>query len=335
MSLLITYGTRPEYIKVKPLINEMVSRGVEFKTLFTGQHKDIVPDGADFNLSMTDYGGNRLDSVMKNCLSIPEECFNDITHVLVQGDTTSVVGLSIAAMHRKIKVIHLEAGLRTHDFENPFPEEYNRCLVSTISTINLCPTEQSERNLKGENVSGGIYVVGNTVLDNLLSYKDDCEYTNKVLVTMHRRENHEQINMWFETINNLAIKYPQLEFIIPIHPNPNVQKHKHILTNVTVIDPLSHEELINLLVKVKMVITDSGGLQEECSFFNKKALVCRKITERPESVGLTSFMIKSPNDLIKAFDKHITNYEVDGVSPYGDGQSAKLICDIFEKLNII
>lgn len=332
--ILLTYGTRPEYIKVKPVIDEMTKRGMKFKTLFTGQHKDIVPEGADFNLTMIDYEGNRLDSVMKNCLSIPDECFEGITHVLVQGDTTSVVGLALASMHRRLKVIHLEAGLRTYDFDNPYPEEYNRCIVSSIASINLCPTDQSEAHLLAENVGGNCYVVGNTVLDNLLPYKKDCEYTNKVLVTMHRRENHEQMDLWFKAINDLAIKYPDLEFIIPLHPNPNVQKHKNILENVTIIAPLSHEKLITLLVKVRMVITDSGGIQEECSFFNKKALVCRKVTERPESVGLTSFLVREPNVLKSEFKKHINDYEVDIVSPYGDGMSSKYICDIFESNGI-
>ena len=117
--ILITYGTRPEYIKVKPLIDEMLKENIGFKTLFTGQHKDIVENNADFNLNMTDYEGNRLDSIMKNCLSIPDEWFNRIEYILVQGDTTSVAGLAITAMHRKIKIIHLEAGLRTYDRKNP------------------------------------------------------------------------------------------------------------------------------------------------------------------------------------------------------------------------
>lgn len=330
--ILLTYGTRPEYIKVKPLIDEMSSRGMTFKTLFTGQHKDIVPKEADYNLTMKDFGGNRLDSVLKNCLSIPEECFEGITHILVQGDTTSVVGLALAAMHRKIKVIHLEAGLRTYDYENPFPEENNRRIVSTIAAIHLCPTDENEENLKNENVVGDTYVVGNTVLDNLVKYKEDCEYGRTVLVTMHRRENHDKLKEWFRTISDIACENPHLEFVIPLHPNPNVQACKKYLHNVKIIDPLSHSELIEMLIKTRMVITDSGGLQEECSFFNKKALVCRKVTERPESVGLTSFMVKEPKDLEKLFYKHIKKYETNKKCPYGDGDSAKRICDIFEKL---
>jgi len=330
--ILLTYGTRPEYIKIKPLIIEMGKRKIPFKTLFTGQHKDIVPKDADYNLEMLDSGGNRLDSVMKNCLSIPEECFDGVDYILVQGDTTSVVGLSMSALHRKIKVIHLEAGLRTHDTENPYPEENNRRIVSTIATIHLCPTQLNCDNLTNENVSYGIYEVGNTVLDNLLQHKSECEYGNVVLVTMHRRENHENMGYWFREINKLSHEHPELEFIIPLHPNPNVQKNKHFLTNVNVIDPLSHDELVKLLVKAKIVITDSGGIQEECSFFNKKALVCRKVTERPESVGLTSFMVETPSDLNLVFNEHINDCIVYSQCPYGDGYSSRRICDIFEGL---
>jgi len=330
--ILLIYGTRPEYIKVKPLIDEMISRDMQFKTLFTGQHKDIVPKKADYNLTMENHDGNRLDSVLKNCLSIPEECFEGITHILVQGDTTSVVGLAITAMNRKIKVIHLEAGLRTYDYENPFPEENNRRIVSTIASIHLCPTTKNEDNLKKENLIGETYVVGNTVLDTLIKYKKDCVYTDTVLVTMHRRENHHNMRNWFTAIDDLAEANPEIMFVIPLHPNPNVQKNKKYLSNLTIIHPLNHDELIKILVKVKLVITDSGGLQEECSFFNKKALVCRKITERPESVGTTSFMVESPKKLSKLFYKHIKEYETDAECPYGDGDSSNKICNILAKL---
>jgi UDP-N-acetylglucosamine 2-epimerase len=286
--ILLTYGTRPEYIKIKPIISEFKKHGIPYKVLFTGQHKDIANGDYDYKLEMTDLSSNRLDSVIGNLMNLPDEIFDGITYVLVQGDTTSVVGLALSALHRKIKVIHLEAGLRTYDTENPFPEENNRRIVSTIASIHLCPTKQNAENLFNENINQNVFVVGNTVLDNLVDYKTKCEYTNKILVTMHRRENHDRIDEWFTEINELAKSHPELEFILPIHPNPNVQKHKNLLTNVTVINPLGHNDLLELLVKTRMVITDSGGIQEECSFFNKKCLVCRKVTERPESVGITS-----------------------------------------------
>ena len=330
--ILLTYGTRPEYIKIKPLIKEFKNSNLPFKILFTGQHKDIANGEYDFKLEMSDLSNNRLDSVIANLMNLSDDIFEGITHVLVQGDTTSVVGLSMAALHRKIKVIHLEAGLRTYDNENPFPEENNRRIVSTIATIHLCPTVLNANNLYKENVKENVFIVGNTVLDNLIDYKEKCEYTNKVLVTMHRRENHENIHEWFTEINELAKKHSELEFILPLHPNPNVQKHKDILTNVKVIEPLTHSDLLDVLVKTKMVITDSGGLQEECSFFNKKCLVCRKITERPESIGLSSYLINEPTDLKAIFDNQIKEYKIDIESPYGDGNSSKKIIEIFKKI---
>lgn len=328
--ILVTYGTRPEYIKVKPLIQELRYNNIPTKTLFTGQHKDIVEEKADFNLKMVNFDGNRLDSVMKNCLSIPEEWFEGISHILVQGDTTSVAGLAITAMHRGIEIIHLEAGLRTYDRENPFPEENNRRIVSSIADIHLCPTEQNYQNLVDEKVIGRKEIVGNTGLDNLKHLKEDARYGDIVLVTMHRRENHDKMGEWFEVINEIAKDNKHLRFILPLHPNPNVQKHKKRLCGVEVIDPLSHDELMQILVKTRLVITDSGGLQEECSFFNKKCLVCRKETERGESVGMTSFLISEPIDLETAFYKHIKDYEVDFLCPYGDGNSSKKIVKILK-----
>ena len=329
--VLLTYGTRPEYLKIKPLIEEFKNELIPFKTLFTGQHKDIVTIQADYNLEMIDYDGNRLDSVIKNCLSIPEEYFKDITHVLIQGDTTSVLGIALTAYHRRIKIIHLEAGLRTYDRDNPFPEEANRQLVSRIADIHLCPTRNNLNNLIHEGVGGDKFIVGNTGLDNLLHFKKQCEYTNKVLVTLHRRENHDKIEEWFTEINKLAKDNPELDFILPIHPNPNVRKYKDILKHVVVVEPLKHDDLLDMLTKTKLVITDSGGLQEECSFFNKKCLVCRKITERPESIESTSFLVKTPNDLSNIFYKHIQNYEVSNICPFGEGNSSKKIVNILKE----
>jgi len=331
--ILITFGTRPEYIKLKPLIKAFDGK-IPYKTLFTGQHQDIAPKNADFNLDVADYPGNRLDSILKNCLSIPDHYFKDVTHVLVQGDTTSVVGLALAAMHRKIKVIHLEAGLRSRDTGNPFPEEYNRKIVSSIASVHLCPTESNKNNLLKEGVQSNVYVVGNTVLDNLLLYKDECEYDNKVLITMHRRENLDNLSTWFAEINNIASKNKNLEFILPLHPNPVIQAHKHLLPDVNIVAPMSHDDLIKLLIKCRIVITDSGGLQEECSFFNKKCLVCRSATERQEAVGTSSFLVRRPERLQNIFNQHIDDYVLSCISPYGDGKSAERISNIlFADLN--
>lgn len=336
--ILLAYGTRPEYIKIKPLIDIFNKEGFPYKILFTGQHKDLLKEqNPDFKINIHEFsGGNRLDSIVASILdysSITKGLFDDITHVLVQGDTTSVLAVALSAFHHGIKVIHLEAGLRTYDRNNPYPEEINRKIVSQIADIHLCPTQLSAQNLYNEHINvKDIYVVGNTVLDNLLPYKDKCEYTNKILITMHRRENHHWLDQWFIAIDLLAKLYPEYEFILPIHPNPNVQKHKDLLENVKVIDPLPYEEMLELLVKTRLVITDSGGLQEECSFFNKKCLTCRIVTERPEAQGQSTFMVERPNELTDMFMRHIDDYEINYDCPFGDGKSAEKIIKILKEI---
>jgi len=331
--ILLAYGTRPEYIKIKPLIDIFDKEGFPYKTLFTGQHKDLLKEQVvDYQIDIPEDNNNRLDNIIKSTMNVFDWILEDITHVLVQGDTTSVLAVALSAFNHGIKVIHLEAGLRTYDNANPFPEEQNRRLVSQITDIHLCPTHLSLKNLAKEWIDGMKYVVGNTVLDNLVSYKDRCEYSNKVLVTMHRRENHHWMDKWFQEINKLAKHYSDLEFILPIHPNPNVQKHKHLLTHVNVVEPMSHEELLNLLIKTRLVITDSGGIQEECSFFNKKCLTCRKVTERPEAQNQSTFMVKAPYDLVEMFMKHVDDYEINYECPFGDGKSAEKIIEVLKKL---
>jgi UDP-N-acetylglucosamine 2-epimerase (non-hydrolysing) len=189
----------------------------------------------------------------------------------------------------------------------------------------------SYNNLLEEKVFGKCYVTGNTVLDNLLAYKNRRAYGDKVLVTMHRRENHYWMDDWFKEINRIASDNPDLEFILPIHPNPEVQKHKHLLTKVKVIEPLNHQELLDILVTVKLVITDSGGLQEEGSFFNKKIIVCRKTTERPEAIETGHLhLCKSPQHLNDLFKTLIKDYYINVECPYGNGNASQTILDIIK-----
>jgi len=325
--LLLIYGTRPEYIKLFPLIKKFKEKKFPFKLLFTGQQEDIGEFDYDYKMSIKK-GVNRLDSIIESSMNFLPTIDENITHILVQGDTTSALALALSAFNNGYKVIHLEAGLRTYDNQNPYPEEINRRIISQVTDIHLCPTELSKQNLISERILGDKYIIGNTVLDNLLPYKDRCEYTNKVLVTMHRRENHHIMDKWFIIINELAKKCPDIEFILPLHPNPNVQKRKHLLNNVKVVDPLSHEDLLNILVKTKLVITDSGGLVEESDFLGKKVLTCRSKTERTESLGKSNFLVKSPEELLNMFSKHINDYKVNFGFNYGDGSTSKKIYNI-------
>lgn len=320
--ILICFGTRPEYIKVKSLIENLPN----IKTCFTGQHPDLLKDvHVNYKLKIdANISENRLNNIICNIMQ-HSEIFQDIDYVMVQGDTTTACAIALSAFNHGIKIIHLEAGLRSNDLKDPYPEEMNRQLISRIADIHLCPTEFNRENLERENVSGKIYVVGNTGLDNI--NKEGCEYGNQVLITMHRRDNHEKMDRWFEEIENIANKYPNIEFLIPLHPNPNVQKHRDIFKKVKVVEPMQHSELIEYVKKCKFVISDSGGLQEECSFLNKKIIVCRKTTERPESVGTHSFMCPEPEELEKLVDEIVENYEVNAECPYGNGKS-------WEKINV-
>ena len=327
-NILLCFGTRPEWLKIKPLIKVLDN----YKLLFTGQHPDLLKDiKVDYKITIGD-NPNRLDQLVSDCLlQFPDGDFNS---VLVQGDTASAFACAIAAFNRKKKIYYLEAGLRSYNLNHPYPEEAYRQMIARISDVNLCPTELSKKNLINERVNGKCFVVGNTVLDNLLPHKDKCEYTNKILITLHRRENHYQMDKWFIEVNKLAQNNPDLEFILPIHPNPNVQKYKHLLTNINVIEPLTHPELLGILVKSKLIISDSGGLQEEGSFFNKKVIVCRETTERPEAINTGHlYLCSSPKELANKFGRLINNYYIESTCPYGDGYSSIKVSKIIKSEN--
>tara|TARA_R110000796_G_scaffold161094_1_gene277852 strand:+ start:1503 stop:2489 length:987 start_codon:yes stop_codon:yes gene_type:complete len=327
MRPLLCFGTRPEWLKIKPLVKILG----EYKLLFTGQHVDLLKEiKADYQIKIKN-NDNRLDQIVSDCLlQFPDD---DYDGVLVQGDTASAFACALAAFHRNKKIFYLESGLRTYDLNHPYPEEGYRQMISRLSDVNFCPTDISRNNLVNELTKGDSYIVGNTVLDNLIEYKERCEYTDKVLVTLHRRENHKLIPDWFKEINKLAKDNPALEFILPLHPNPNVLAYKYLLPDINVVDPLPHKMLLDILVKSKLVISDSGGLQEEGSFLNKKVIVCRQTTERPEGKESGHLvMCRSPNELSGIFNSLIYNFKVDSHCPYGDGGSAEKIKKIlYEK----
>ncbi len=327
-NILLCFGTRPEWLKIKPLIKVLDN----YKLLFTGQHPDLLKDiKVDYKITIGD-NPNRLDQLVSDCLlQFPKGNFDS---VLVQGDTASAFACAVAAFHHQKKIYYLEAGLRSYNLEHPYPEEGYRQMVARLADINLCPTKLSKENLTNELVKGKCYVVGNTVLDNLVHYKEKCTYSPTVLVTLHRRENHHIMDKWFTEVNNLAKKYSKINFILPIHPNPNVQKHKHLLTNVRVVNPLDHDQLLTLLAKCRLVITDSGGLQEEGSFFNKKVIVCRQVTERPEALETGHlFMCKTPEKLSDLFGIINNNNYINSECPYGDGYASLKILDILNNEN--
>jgi UDP-N-acetylglucosamine 2-epimerase (non-hydrolysing) len=191
---------------------------------------------------------------------------------------------------------------------------------------------KTENIINNEFYSKTAYVVGNTGLDNLLQYKDKCEYGNTVLIEMHRRENENKFKDYFIEIEKLANKFKNLSFIFPMHPNPIVQKHKNVFKTVNIIEPLDHNKFLEELIKCKIVITDSGGLQEECSFFNKRCIVCRTFTERPESVGNSTLLCIDARNLQEQFEYCNNFYNINYECPYGDGKSAEKIYNILSKI---
>lgn len=344
--ILICYGTRPEYIKVKSLIDNL-TKGT-FRVLFTGQHLDLVKpeEKVDHILTISTSTTNRLNNIMSNILSSTDATlFHNIEYVLVQGDTTSALAMAISAFNHGIKVIHLEAGLRTYNPDHPYPEEINRQLISRIAAIHLCPTRLNRDNLVKENIDRSkIFVVGNTGLDNITKLLQKSSSSipispsisnpppNNVVVTLHRRENLPIIGRWYTEIIRSAIKYgdlldleeDRLKFTIIFHPNPEIQAYKLTLNkynNIQVMDSVSHEELLSLISRCRFIITDSGGIQEEASFLKKRLIVCRETTERVELLGNYVTLAKTPADLGGLIDQLYHNYEMDLECPYGDGQS--------------
>lgn len=320
--ILFCFGTRPEWLKIKPIINKLSKD--QYELLFTGQHEDLL-EGIEVNYKISiKESENRLDEIISSCLlQFPK---GDFESILVQGDTASAFACAIAAFNRRLKIFYLEAGLRSYDTDHPYPEEAYRQMISRISDINFSPTLLSKNNLIQEKVKGEVYITGNTALDNLVHLRSKCEYSNKILITLHRRENHFCMEEWFTELEKLAESNSHIEFIFPMHPNPNVQKFKHILKKVKIINPLSHEDLLNYIIKCKLIISDSGGLQEEGSFFNKKVIVCRKTTERPEGIDTGHLYICSePKHLKTLFYEVMENYHIDNECPYGDGYSANKV----------
>jgi UDP-N-acetylglucosamine 2-epimerase (non-hydrolysing) len=332
--LLIAFGTRPEWIKIRPVV-EAIQGKIPHKLLFTGQHTDLIDEVAqeftNITLEIEDMCNVRLDSIVASILKqIPSDMYG-ATRLMVQGDTTTVFAVALAAFHRQIPIIHLEAGLRTWDNKQPYPEEFNRQSVASMASIHLCPTSLSMKNLLREerHHNSEIHVVGNTALDNLRNQLPNQDY--QVLITLHRRENHKNIAEWFSVINKIAEENTDLFFVLPIHPNPNVLKHRDILTNVEVCDPLPHHYLLKHLKDSRLVITDSGGIQEEAAYFHKPCIVCREKTERLEGVGDFSWICKKPSELNGLFDQlKNTKINKSWQCPYGDGYASEKILNILE-----
>lgn len=333
--MILCFGTRPEWLKIKPLLNH----SKKFKIYFTGQHKDLIdmelPNIEIIKSKIKNKTPNRLNDIISSILDDFSKIENEKS-ILIQGDTASAFACALAGFNTSKKIIYLESGLRTFDLENPYPEEGYRQMISRIADINLCPTKLSKENLEKENINGKIYVVGNTVLDNINSLKNKVNYQDKILITLHRRENLEIMKNWVQAINNIAKNNKDLDFIYIKHPNQDYQKYESISSNIIFYDSLKHNVFKKILSECKFIITDSGGLQEEGAFLQKKVVVCRKTTERPEGINSGHIILcKHPKKLNVIFKMINKDYIINEDCPYGDGKSSERIVKILTKQNAL
>tara|TARA_B110000211_G_scaffold233910_1_gene301578 strand:- start:3622 stop:4698 length:1077 start_codon:yes stop_codon:yes gene_type:complete len=301
---LICYGTRPEIIKVFPVINAFAKNKIKFNTLFSGQHQDlftqfkhIIPTPTFIldNIMTHNQTLNQLSSKILNKIDTILLEHKDIQYIIVQGDTTTAYSIAMAGFHHKKTIIHLEAGLRTFNKYSPYPEEINRALLSRIADIHLCPTEQSIVNLQSEGIANKVYLIGNTVVDafeHIVSNYTMPHHIQKLIqaivnkkyyiVTLHRRENRGDImKLLWNQLNTLSSTHT---FIYITHPSLP-EAYTYLKDTIIKMDPQDYISMVFLIKNSAGIITDSGGLQEEAVCAKKKVLVCRNTTERPETIS--------------------------------------------------
>lgn len=358
--VMLVFGTRPEAIKMCPLVNELKSRSDEFETVVTvtGQHREmldqvlhvfnVVPD---YDLAIMKQGQTLFDvtsEVLQKLKTILEKERPDV--VLVHGDTTSSFAAALACFYLQISVGHVEAGLRTHDIYSPWPEEFNRQAVDIVSEYYFAPTEASKQNLLNEGKANSkIWVTGNTGIDALRTTVRDgyshpeLEWANDsrlILITAHRRENlGEPMHRMFRAIRHVMEEHPDTKAIYPIHMNPKVRKAAHEeldgFSRLHIIDPLDVLDFHNFLAASYLILTDSGGIQEEAPSLGKPVLVMRDTTERPEGVSAgTLLLVGTEEEMIyREFSRLLSDKEEYAAmskasNPYGDGCASQRIANV-------
>ncbi|MBR2298482.1 MAG: UDP-N-acetylglucosamine 2-epimerase (non-hydrolyzing) [Clostridia bacterium] len=375
--IMLVFGTRPEAIKMCPLVKEFKKRADEFETIVcvTGQHREMLDQvlkifevTPDIDLNIMKQGQDLTDvtvRILNGMRDVFNECRPDV--VLVHGDTTTSTAAALAAFYAQIPVGHVEAGLRTHNIYSPWPEEMNRQVTGRIATYNFSPTPLSEKNLIEEKAVGKIYVTGNTVIDALhyvvnklksdeaIAKEQDAVLLSAgydvtrledgkklVLITGHRRENFgDGFIRMVTAMKDLSEKYPDVDFVYPMHLNPNVRKPIHEVfgkdltrPNFFFIEPLQYLEFVHLMSKATIVLTDSGGIQEEAPGLGKPVLVMRDTTERPEALesGTVHLVGTDYDKIVNEVSTLLEDAEAytkmsQAVNPYGDGLACGRIAD--------
>ncbi len=366
MKIMTVFGTRPEGIKMAPIIKELEKRdGVESVVCITAQHRSMLDQvlnlfeiKPDYDLNIFTHGQTLTEITTRALIGLEEVIRQEQPDVLlVQGDTTTVFSGALAAFYQNIKIGHVEAGLRSGNIHSPYPEEANRKLTGILTDFHFAPTERNKTNLLNEDYpEDKIFITGNTVIDALkytikenyifgVDILDSLDYKNKriILLTSHRRENiGEPMRNIFKAVRDIIEKHQDTEVVFPIHLNPKVREiANEILSDnerIHIIEPLDYEPFTNLMAKVNIVVTDSGGLQEEAPTLGKPVLVVREETERPEGIeaGTAKLVGTSYEVLYKELDKLLLDkdeYEkmAKAVNPYGDGNASRKIVDVLIK----
>jgi UDP-N-acetylglucosamine 2-epimerase (non-hydrolysing) len=331
--LLFVYGTRPEVIKLSPVVH-CCSNDFNILTAFTGQHFSLIQDvqslipEPDFRIE-TQGDLSELSSITSSVSRIISRCKPDC--VLIQGDTASVLYSAIAAFNCGVPIGYIESGLRTYQLGSPFPEEGYRQAISRFATYNFAPTERAVANLRAECVSGSVVYTGNTVVDVVMKYAPASSDDGSVLITLHRRENSPKFDKLLSQLEDISERMKDKRFIFPVHPNPIIKRlvDYHKRGRIEYIDPLPYFEFLSLLSRCSFVITDSGGIQEEATTLGKRTLVARSVTERPEAVD--SGLAFLTGDNIYQGVSWISSQSTESrvlVNPFGDGRASERIRDL-------
>jgi len=365
-NILFIFGTRPEVIKLAPVILELKKSSEKYNVIIcnTEQQKELSNQTlsyfglkADYNLNVM-RPNQSLSEVQSRILTSLDKVYNEnkIDATIVQGDTMTVLCGALSSFYRKIPVFHVEAGLRSYDIYEPFPEEVMRQMTSRVAQLHFAPTEKNRQALLRENIDADkIHVVGNTVIDALFCLSDETMlnasdfFKNNgitvddklVLITAHRRENHgERINRILDAIEHLVKEYKDHTFVIPVHPNPNVKDKIHSrlehYNNVKLLAPLDYPYLVYLMKHAKLILTDSGGIQEEAPSFGCPTLVMRYETERQEGIdaGVSKLVGADYEKIIsesqEILSKSHAKTRLKAQNPYGNGSSAKYISTAIE-----